>query len=140
MDSDPGPHSGNAALYLGTAAGNGVVSQSLATSASTTYHIAFWLANGQYSGVSAPNDLLVEFDGNILLHLTDANAQPYQFYSYDVVASGSSAILSFTNQQSPSFFVIDDADVTAVPEPASLFLMGLGAFTLAITRRRKSLG
>lgn len=140
MDSDPGPHTGSAALYLGTGGGNGVVSQSVATSATNTYHISFWMASGQFNGVSAPNDLLVEFDGSTLLHVTDLPAQAYQFYSYDVVAGGASALLSFTNLHAPSFFLIDDVNVTAVPEPTSLLLMGLGAFTLAVTRRRKSLG
>src|SRR5215472_12162885 len=70
MDSDPGPHSGSAAAYLGTANGNGVVSQSVSTVAGTNYNLDFFLANGAYGGISTPNDLLVQWDGQTLLHLT----------------------------------------------------------------------
>ena len=138
MDSDPGAYSGNSALYLGTAAGNGVVSQSIATAALDTYNVSFWLGNGAYNGQSAPNDLLVAFGGQTLLHLINAPAQAYTFYSYDVISNSATALLSFTNLQAPSFWVIDNVTVNQVPEPTTLALMGVALAGLCATRRRKA--
>ncbi|GAA5160798.1 PEP-CTERM sorting domain-containing protein [Viridibacterium curvum] len=138
MDSDPGAHSGSNALYLGTAAGGGIVSQSVATNSGATYHITLWLANGAYNGTPTPNSLVITFDGASLLSLSNAPAQAYTFYEFDVVASGSSAALVMTNKQTPSFWVLDDITITEVPEPSTLALSALAVLGLAGAARRKT--
>jgi hypothetical protein len=137
-DTDPGPHSGQFAAYLGTAAGGGVVSQSLNTVAGQTYQLNFFLANGSYQGTATPNDFLVEWNGATVLHLADSSTFGFTQYTYDVVATGASTTLAFTNKQTPSFWVLDDISVRAVPEPFSVTLIGFGLAGIGVLMRRKA--
>jgi hypothetical protein len=137
-DGDPGPHGGTAAAYLGTAAGGGVISQSFDTVAGAAYVVNFYLANGAYQQVTAPNSLSVVAGGNLLLSLTDAGAQGFVHYTYEFLASSDTSSLVITHGNVPSFFILDDVSVTSVPEPSSLLLMGIGLAGVAFFARRRA--
>ena len=135
MVSDPGPYSGNYAAYLGTALGGGVISQAFATTPGQTYLVDFFLANGSYNGSSTPNDFLVEWDTGTLMHLVGAASQGFTEYAFYVVAASASSTLKFTHQQTPSFWVLDN--VSVVPEPSVVALLGLGLAALGFSRRKQ---
>src|ERR1035438_10132622 len=61
VGTDPGYHSGGYAAYLG--ATPGTLSQTLATTAGSTYTLSYWLANDQVGGSDVPNSFSVSWDG-----------------------------------------------------------------------------
>ena len=137
-DGDPGPHAGAYAAYLGTAAAGGVISQSFATAAGQDYMLDFYLAIGAYQGTSTPNSLLAQVGGTTLLSIVNGLAQDFHHYVYNFTGSGGSMTLAFTHGDAPSFFILDNVSVRAVPEPGTLALFGLGLAGLGFARRRRA--
>ena len=104
----------------------GKLSQTITTVPSTTYIVSFYLENQG----GPHNSFLATFGGQTVLSLTDADAFGYTRYSMTIIATARSSVLSFTGQQGPSDFLLDDVSVTAQGAPAPV--TGGGLLSVAI--------
>jgi hypothetical protein len=132
---------GTSCLAYGTSTANDL-SQVLTTVAGQSYTLSFYTSNGGSiaSGQNVPSELDVYWGGTQVVALTPVPgaAPAYTMYTGTVTATGTSTDLEFLGRQDPSWIALDDVSVTAVPLPASVWLMlsglvGLGAM---VHRRR----
>jgi len=128
-------HSGVAAGFFGAVGSPSTLSQSF-ISPGGGIQISFWLSNlDSFGGPSSFEALL---NGNPLLPAS-INPGPFDYtkYTFDVVTPAGANNLTFRFRNDPSFFLLDDVSVTALPEPASMAIFGgLIAIGSMVARRR----
>jgi hypothetical protein len=156
------PASSNSVIYVGGKAHSGFdaawfgamgshddsLSQTLDTTAGTTYTITFWLRHG---ATDAWNDFSVWWDSTPLLILTNAAKFGQTQYTFVATAADDSSVLRFSGRERLDFYYLDDVSVTALeetaiaavanPEPATLLMVLTGlavAGRARAVRRRRS--
>ena len=136
------PHAGVYAAFFGNPGGTSTISQTLATVSGAAYDIRFWLmAEGDPFGNAAPNLFSFNWDGAPgAPAMVDTGSFGYTQFEYQLVASSSSTVISFSFSDTPAFWDFDSVDVTAVPnrvpEPGSLALV-LGALGALVGIKRR---
>ena len=137
---NPSPvESGTFAASFGPATPGGIF-QSVTTTPGTTYTVLFGLqAERDVLGVATPNSFAFSWAGTPRLSLVNSPAFAYHDFSFNLLATAATTDLRFTFTNAPAFWDLDNVSVTAaVPEPATLALLGLGALAAVFNRRRQS--
>jgi hypothetical protein len=106
---DTDAESGAYAAGLGSIGSDGTLSQTIATTAGTTYTLSFWLQNEG----SGTNDFKAIWNGQALVSLTNAAQSGYTQYTYTVTATGSSSTLEFSALNDASQWDLDNISLTA---------------------------
>jgi hypothetical protein len=137
-----GPHSGSYGWDEGAVGGLHYISQTLATTAGTTYNVDFWL--NPYGGTVS--DYFVSFDGVTLMNVVNEVGLPtltfheWNYIQLTGVATGATSVLTLGIRQDPSYSQLDDISVTeasGVPEASStLGLLGLALAGLVAAKRK----
>jgi hypothetical protein len=125
-------------LAYGSSTANDLL-QALTTVAGQSYTLSFYTSN---DGNNAnPSELDVYWGGTKVVGLNPVPgvAPAYTMYTATVTATGTSTNLEFLGEQPPSWFALDDVSVTAVPLPASVWLMLSGLVGVgAMARKRRA--
>jgi len=102
-----GPSFGAAFGPIGSTGG---ISQSIVTTPSQLYYVQFYLRNDG----GTPNSFQVDFGANTMMSVTNLGASSWTIYGNTFAATGASTLLSFTFQQDPAYYHLDNVSVTAV--------------------------
>jgi hypothetical protein len=131
---DGDPHSGTQAAWLGPQGSRGFLSQTLATVPGETYELQYWLQHDPF-GAGTPNVFQISWGGSFITNQMDVGTFLYtDFVFSDLIPTGTSTELAFGFREDTDFFQLDDVSVEAaaqaVPEPATLLLLGAAVLLL----------
>lgn len=135
---------------------NNSISQTLGTVAGQTYDFSFWVAETSLS----PNELVINWDGRAVATILnptndtvcsfDSPTSTYtcgwiQLVVPNLTATSDFTLLQIFGRQDQGYIMLDDfvvdnsvATESAVPEPASMMLLGSGLAALVARYRKRS--
>lgn len=122
---------GNCDAFFGPIGSLGGIQQTIATQIGAMLNISFVF---QPDGGS-PSEFKVIFGGQTLLDLVNPGPSGFQTFNFTAQATGASTALSFEFRDDPGFLFLDN--VSVVPEPGTLALLGLGFAGIGWAKRRK---
>jgi hypothetical protein len=125
------PHGGNFQAYFGPTTSGGIM-QTL-TGPAGAYAVDFWLAA---VGGGSTDSFSASLGGVTFYSTPGIGAFPYTHITGAVV-TGANPVLQFTTLNAPSYWLLDDINVAAVPEPGTLGLIGLGVLGLVGALRKR---
>jgi hypothetical protein len=133
MFIDTTPENGAYAAALGSMGSDGTLSQTIATTAGSTYTLSFWLKKEG----SDPNDFKATWNGQTLLSLANATQSGYTQYTYTMTATGAASTLQFSARNDPSQWDLDNISLTAsgtssAPPPAAAPIGSTAAMTAGL--------
>lgn len=129
-------HAGVYSGKFGAYPGSMTLTQSVTVPAGS-YTLSFWLA--LTTGNPLDNSFDVSWGGASVGSFSDLSAATWAQRSFLINSTGAATPLVFTMAQDiTGDFFLDDISVDLVPEPATLWLMGLGLACVGLTRRKKA--
>ena len=111
--------------------------QDLVTIPGQTYSISFWLKSDNNG--NTPDNFFTAYwgnTGNTLFSGQDLSDSAYTKYTYLQVASSTTTQFGLLYANIPWFFGLDDVDVSPVPIPGAVWLLGSGIVGLIGLKRR----
>jgi hypothetical protein len=106
--------------YFGSVGSLGGIAQTVPNG---SYDLSFWLYN--FGGT--PSEYEVTSGGNTVLAVVNPDAFVYTHFDVAVTSPGPNTQLGFNFRQDPSYFLLDDVQITPVPEaaaaPTTVFLL-----------------
>lgn len=108
------PESGSYSAFFGAVGAYNIISQDIPTTPGDTYDVTFWLDNS--GGPFA--DAYLDWDSTTVLNIAPTAKFGWMEFGADVVATGTSTVVSFGFDQDPSYFNLDDTSVVQVSSGA----------------------
>ncbi|WP_332292215.1 PEP-CTERM sorting domain-containing protein [Aquincola agrisoli] len=130
--ADDSVFAGACSAYFGSGTDSGITQTINVGGAGKTWNLSFAF---QPDG-AIPSSFSVMFGGQTLLSLTTPAAGGYMLYEFSGLTTGETMTLAFNFVDPVGFLFLDAVSVTAVPEPATMAMMGMGLAGLFVSRRR----
>jgi hypothetical protein len=121
------PFAGKFEAFFGTEGDMTIISQLIPTIAGHTYTLSYALSNEDTQGLPQSNEVVATF-GTVTTDSTNLPAFPYTIETLTYMATSASTLVEFGFRNDNSFFLLDN--VSAVPEPTALALLGIGGVAL----------